>query len=398
MLDELVGRRVLLLQGPVGPFFRRFAEELESHGAKVFKVNFNAGDALFYLGKRAHFFAKPLSAWPEYLERLIAENRIEAVCLFGDRRPFHKVALPICERAGVPAFVFEEGYLRPDYITMERGGVNGSSPMSRDPDFYRGFVSARQERPLAVHNSFLPFALYSVLNALAHSALWWAYPAYKHHRSLNVITEAVHWGRSGWRKLDYRFSEREMLERLSGPLSRRYFLVALQVHLDAQLEHTRYRDIAEFLDEVIASFARNAEPDARLVIKHHPLDRGYRNYGERIAALGRALEVEDRLIYVHDVHLPTLIKHALGVVMMNSTVGLSALFHGTPVKLLGKAVYDLPGLTYQGSLDEFWKNPGSVDPELYQALVAWMVDHNQLNGSFYRRLAKVDTPTGVRWP
>ena len=41
-------RRVLLLQGPIGPFFRRLARFLEQHGTDVFKINFNAGDALFY--------------------------------------------------------------------------------------------------------------------------------------------------------------------------------------------------------------------------------------------------------------------------------------------------------------------------------------------------------------
>jgi capsule polysaccharide modification protein KpsS len=249
-----------------------------------------------------------------------------------------------------------------------------------------------------VGNAFYCFAFYSVLYALAHSSLWWLYPSYKHHRSLNILTESVHWAKSGIRKLRCRVREEGVIEHLEGPLSGKYFLVALQVHLDAQLEHTRFRDVAEFLDEVISSFARHAGEDTRLVIKHHPMDRGYRDYRERIAALGQALGVGDRLIYVHDLHLPTLIKNAKGVVMMNSTVGLSALFHGTPVKLLGKAVYDLPGLTFQGCLDDFWDNPGQVDAELYQALVSWMLNNNQPNGSFYRRLDGVGTPTGVNWP
>lgn len=44
------GRNVLLLQGPVGPFFSRLAHDLELAGASVHKVNFNAGDSLFYGG------------------------------------------------------------------------------------------------------------------------------------------------------------------------------------------------------------------------------------------------------------------------------------------------------------------------------------------------------------
>lgn len=39
-------KRVLLLQGPVGPFFWNLAKDLRSVGATVFKFNFNAGDWL----------------------------------------------------------------------------------------------------------------------------------------------------------------------------------------------------------------------------------------------------------------------------------------------------------------------------------------------------------------
>ena len=39
---------VLLLQGPFGPFFRRLARDMEADGVTVHKVNFNAGDALFF--------------------------------------------------------------------------------------------------------------------------------------------------------------------------------------------------------------------------------------------------------------------------------------------------------------------------------------------------------------
>ncbi len=42
------GKRVLLLQGPVGPFFWNLSKDLQKRGADVFKFNFNAGDALFY--------------------------------------------------------------------------------------------------------------------------------------------------------------------------------------------------------------------------------------------------------------------------------------------------------------------------------------------------------------
>ena len=46
-IDAFRGRRVLLLQAPVGPFFRRLARDLQWVGAQVCKINFNGGDTLF---------------------------------------------------------------------------------------------------------------------------------------------------------------------------------------------------------------------------------------------------------------------------------------------------------------------------------------------------------------
>jgi capsular polysaccharide export protein len=40
---------------------------------------------------------------------------------------------------------------------------------------------------------------------------------------------------------------------------------------------------------------------------------------------------------------------AAGVVTVNSTAGLQALREGKPVVALGRALYDMPGLTFQGA-------------------------------------------------
>ena len=47
------GRNILMLQGPVGPFFARLAKDLQWAGAKVHKVNFNGSILHMQAG---HFF------------------------------------------------------------------------------------------------------------------------------------------------------------------------------------------------------------------------------------------------------------------------------------------------------------------------------------------------------
>jgi capsular polysaccharide export protein len=192
--------------------------------------------------------------------------------------------------------------------------------------------------------------------------------------------------RSAWRKLLYRFRERGILERLTGALRGNFFLVPLQVSVDSQVRHhSDFRSVQHFIRHVIASFAAHATGDALLVIKHHPLGRGHHDYRRLIAALADEFGVAERVSYVHDLHLPALLGSTRGVVVINSTAGLTALEHGAPVKVCGVAVYDIPGLTYQGSLDEFWRQAESSDPdaELLRRFRAHLVAHTQINGSFY---------------
>jgi len=82
-----------------------------------------------------------------------------------------------------------------------------------------------------------------------------------------------------------------------------------------------------------------------------------------IKKLASAAGIAARVHYIHDQHLPTLLEQVRGVVLVNSTVGLSALHHGAPTKVCGHALYDIPGLTYQGTLDQFWSVAPGARPD-----------------------------------
>src|SRR5207244_275834 len=56
---------------------------------------------------------------------------------------------------------------------------------------------------------------------------------------------------------------------------------------------------------------------------------------------------------------------------------------GVPVVALGQAVYSLPGLTFQGPLDEFWLHGAPADPVLFDAFRRVVVARTQINGGFY---------------
>ncbi len=381
--DTLRGKRVLLLQGPVGPFFRRLARELRAAGAEVHKVNFNGGDCLFY--PRALRWRGPMESWPEHFAALLERLRIDIVLLFGDCRPIHRAARDIAHRRGVKVGAFEEGYVRPNFVTFEHFGVNGYSLVPRRPEFYTALPGARTAPESAVGNTFWWAALWAALYYLASALAFPLFRSYRHHRPLTLL-EAWPWLRSGWRKLRCAWTERRLMRTLTGRLSRKFFLVPLQLSSDSQVsEHSAFASVADFIRHVVASFAQHAPAGLTLVIKHHPLDRGYHDYGRLIRALAGEWGLRGRILYIHDQHLPTLFDHMRGAVVINSTVGFSALTHGAPLKTLGVAIYDLDGLTFQDGLDEFWSAAAGFRPDsdLLLRFRAYLVTRTQINGTFY---------------
>lgn len=395
-------RNVLLLQGPVGPFFRKFATQLEDNGHKVLKVNLNGGDLCFYhTGDYLNYEGQPAN-WPDWIETLMVSREIERIYLFGDCRRYHRQAIAIAKRLQIEVYVFEEGYVRPNYTTLEKGGVNGHSTACR-----KDHILARLEamdvskndgsEPAApVKNVFFSAACSAMKYYMASSALRWKFSGYEHHRALRTFSEGSYWIRSGFRKLWFRLSERKIGARLISGKDK-YFLVPLQVHNDTQVtQHSDYGGVEDFIERVIISFA-GAAPDGSLVFKHHPYDRGYKSYKKHIRALTKKHKICGRVHYVHDIDLPQLLQNAEGAVLINSTVGISALYHQTPVMAMGNAIYDLPGLTHQGSLEAFWQNPGEVDTLLFKKFRQFLIRNTQVNGSVYSDIEGSTGASGMRW-
>ncbi len=386
-IKNFSNKRILLLQSPVGPFFYRFAKNLKSAGATVYKINFNGGDWLFYPYKAINF-RYSIKEWPQFFGNTLTVFNIDTVIMFGDCRPIHFIAREIATRQGLEVLVFEEGYVRPDYITLERFGVNNYSLLPRSPNFYLNTRLTEIKPPKKVGHTFCYAALWAILYYLNSFLLWPYFKHYKHHRTLSLL-EAFPWLRSFWRKAIYLLSEADMQHKFISTLAGKYFLVPLQVNNDSQIfHHSKYNSIEEFIYEVINSFATYAPKHTYLVIKHHPMDRGYLDYSKLLRDFTKTHNLDDRVYYIHDQHLPTLLKHARGVVLVNSTVGLSAIYYNTPIKVCGHAIYDMDGLTFTGTLEDFWQEaPNSTpDRKLFEHFYSYVVTHTQINGNFYKQI------------
>ena len=364
---------------------------------EVTKVNFHIGDVLFYRGPDALAYRGTAADWPRFVRELMLARGVDGLFVFGDCRPMHRAAIAEARLLGVRVYVLEEGYLRPNWFTLEQHGVNGNSRMPRDPAFYRNLDLPEVAPPSEVGQRWKQLSWYSTLNALAFTLINQGFPHYKHHRSLNAWYHTFIHLRGVVRKEVFLKREQSLIPRFKGELRDRFYLVPLQVHCDFQLQHSPYGDLMDFVRDVAAAFAAHGDPDHSLVFKHHPMDRAYREYGDFFEALAVEHGLEGRLFYIHDLHLPTLLDAARAVITINSTVGLQSMEHGTPVLTMGTAVYDIAGMAFQGSLEEFLSDPGVVDRQLYEAFARYLLHVNQVNGSFYKRLSSASGVLGVRW-
>lgn len=381
LANLLSSKRVLMLQGPMGGFFSHLYEWFKEHQINCHKVNFNGGDRLFFGGDDALDYRGKLVDFQGWLGKTVKRLKIDTILCFGDCRLYHIEAKQFCQKSNVRFMVFEEGYLRPDYITLEMNGVNAFSGIH--PTQIEKTPQAH-DHPLPTNSSFLLVIWSACLYYIAWMAMHWRYPHYQHHRLLSPAQEVMAWFLALVRRVLYYLPDHLKQHKIRQYWQGKYYIAALQVHNDSQVRvHSDYSDVSEFICETMTSFAAYARDDQYLVLKHHPMDRGYRNYSALIHSMAISLGVRDRVLYVCDVHLPSLIRGSLGLVAINSTTGLQALFHGKPVKVMGRAIYNLPRLTSQCSLNAFWCQPESVDREYYLRFRELLLTHTQLNGSFY---------------
>ncbi|MBF6987021.1 capsular biosynthesis protein [Cupriavidus sp. IK-TO18] len=375
-------KHLLLLQGPNGPFFARLRDYLETAGRRVSKVNFNGGDDLFYRRGAIVRFTQSMPAWEAFLRELLVERQVDAIVVFGSSRRHHRIAARLAKELCITFWVFEEGYVRPDYITLENGGVNADSPIALWDLGELPVVPLPAQKRHFKH-AFGKMAWYSFLYFGGGITNRRKYPHYRHHKPFG-FHEIGLWLRAAYRKHRYRVEEREISARLLAENHPPFFLVALQVYNDSQIRvHSPWRRIEDFIEWTVYSFAHHAPADSLLVVKHHPMDRGHTNYAAAIADCAARFGAADRIIYIHDAHLPSLLHRCSGLVTVNSTTGLQALYHRVPVIALGRCFYAKPGITYQGSLDSFWLESPPVDTRTFTRFRNGLIHASQVNSSFY---------------
>ena len=390
--------KVLLLQGPFGGFFTVLARQLAKRGHEVKKINFNAGDWAFSLGFRSLNYRLGHHHWRDWLRDLIKSWHPDVIILFGDQRPIHRVAVQVARVFSVPVYCFEEGYVRPDYVTFELGGNNANSPVPRDREAFLDNSEPEPAEELPSHFDRVVWT--AIFYFTAKTVGRWLFPKYVHHRRRPLLREAAYWIRCYARLLQHKRADQAVLQELTSDSPPPYFLVALQVHDDMQLirHGLRWRN-ADFIMAAATSFARHAAADDLLVFKVHPMDRGHRDYEQKVRQVAAKLGIEKRTRILQSRPLAPLVRRAKGLVTVNSTSGIVAIRGGVPVIALGRAFYGIDGLAKAeatiAELDQFWTKPVAPDKSLAQRFIAYLKRHHLIAGSFYYRPTWSNMATAV---
>jgi len=378
-------KEFLFLQGLAGPFFSLLGEALEAAGNGVHRINFNGGDKLYWKLPGAIDYRGNLDKWPRFLARTLARRRITDILLFGDCRPLHSVAIEVASRLGVKVHVFEEGYVRPDFVTLEAGGVNGHSGLSRSPDHY--LEAARALPPLPdfppVPSSFNRRAKEDLAYNIASLLMTPLFPGYRTHRPWHILTEYAGWALRLIKRPAERRRSNATFDQLKAD-GRSYFVFPLQLDCDYQIRvHSQFQGMQDAIETVLGSFAHNAPADALLVVKGHPLDNGLINWEKRTLAAAAKFGISDRLLFLESVDIDSLVCNALGLVTVNSTTGTLSLRCGVPTIVLGDAVYDMPRITDQKGLDAFWSAPTPPELPVFEAFRRVLIDRCLINGGYF---------------
>lgn len=371
---------VLLLMGPIGLFFARFSRYLRGCGIPVVKVMFPLREFGFPEEVQVPFNGS-MDTWRLFLRQLLQEKEIRHIFMYGDFIIPHRIAIEEARDLGVEAWVFELGYLRPNYVTLERDRVNARSNLNKPVEDYQALppVDALPQN-IVLDPGWRWRKAWKAPTFIQHA--FTRYPIIEGEHKLQPSPRFL-WCqvRGSWRYWIYRWNEKELKKSLLEHLS--YFLAVLQVSSDSQIQMgSPYRGMHDFIEDVIRSFAGNAHASDHLAFKHHPRDRGYNNYGSLINLLARRYCVSGRVHYFHDGALSRFLRTCRGVITVNSTVGLQALFHAVPTKTMGKTFYNLEGLTDQKPLDAFWLDPQPSDRSLFYRFYNHLVKTTQVNGNF----------------
>ena len=375
--------RILFVTSPFGQFFRTFANNLAARGHKVWRIAWDGGDFVSTPSCHRIAFRDRERNYERFIEAAIRKHHITAIVTYNDTGERNRAAIKLAMKMGLSRYIIEHGYLRPHWITFDRDGVNGHSTLPKEGAFYHNNssgIETAEAFPCRMRDQVLSTIKHFGASMLLYPWLPFDTAYYGDsvfQQGVGYVSEYV------WRKLhnETKAVEAIVKHRQAG---KKMFAVILQKPGDAQLRvHSSYGSNNSFLREAFASFAAFAPTDSVLVVKQHPLDYGVEHTPRLFESLVKELNLEGRAYYLRKTSIDIVLDNADGFLTVNSTAGLAGVQRGLPVKCCGKAIFDMEGLTFQGSLNAFWTEATPPDAPTVDAFIGYLTKYSQINGALY---------------
>ncbi len=279
------------------------------------------------------------------IDQYIRNNSIDVICLFNGYHWIDQVTKYIATKYGLQIRYFEDGLFRPYTITYDSKGINANASVPKDPAYYDGiqvnderlktylFHPENAEMKHRTKESLLKVALIKLISMLG--AVFGLNPRLYDHINF--------WEASKYFITKKLFSSREE-DLIDWP--KEYVFVPFQVSRDSQIFYNSpniktMETLLRVTEQAVKSINEKENRNIKVIIKEHPEDMSRNNYHE----LKQAYKQDDTVIFVKKFNVHKLIKRAIAVITINSTVGIEALAHHKRVITLGDSLYNIEGVT-----------------------------------------------------
>ena len=299
----LIEGNCLFLMGPIGTFFARLSSYLEDNNVRTYKILFPLHEYGFSKSRIIRY-DRDINIFKNFLRETIVNHEIKHIFMYGNVLIPHKQALDLARELNkggidIKTHIFELGYLRPNFVTLENEGINYNSSLIKSREFY------------SKQDSYSVLPLPKKHARLRIRKIWKTISFINHSLKNYKIVEKPHklqpkpiyiWFqiKGFFLKYFFFFTEHKLKKNF---LSKKFFLVILQVSTDSQLtEGSDIKDNKKFIYKVIKDFGEANLANCNLVFKHHPRDRGYTNYSKEIKKISKKFGVQKNVFYIIDMN------------------------------------------------------------------------------------------------
>lgn len=312
-----------------------------------------------------------MAKYISFLREYIKNKKINLVLMLNDLRWQHALSIEICKELDIKYIVFEQGYFRPNTITMDFKGVNANSSLCninlKDIKYTKKEIRSYRLIFYKKYQTILKFSLFIFLNKIGKLCNLNVECQNKQYSFVSYFKNFISKNFIRNKKDDYNLPDK-------------FIYVPLQVNTDTQiLIHSDFCDMQEFIDVVENSFySFNKKNDIKLVFNIHPMEKGTHKY-----------KFDDKTI-ISNAPTRILIQKSLFVITINSTVGLESLIEHKNLIVLGNAFYKLKEicicsdkLNLKNDIKKLICKDAHINFKLVDSFLDYIKYEYLVNGNFY---------------